>query len=129
MRCAVKLLAVRIDNASGKRAAIVPAPLTVRQRSHTLAIHAFPQAEAIKHPDSVRTHIDSAADRRQLWRLFIDIDFEACLPQRHRGGEPANSAADDGDLDAHNLSSLESAGHPGLRSDAIQPVADGSLIR
>ena len=45
-------------------------------RLHAVAVEPGTEAEAAQHPDGVRSHIDAAADLRQLRGLLVDIDIE-----------------------------------------------------
>jgi len=94
---AVEFLAPRIERRALQRAAVMPAPLMCAERPHCLAVEPLAEAESIQDAYRVRRHIDTAADLGELGRLLIDLDVEAGLAQRHRGGEAAEAGADDGD--------------------------------
>ena len=97
VRRAVKLLAARIERRPLQGAAVLPAALVRADRPHALAVEPGAEAEPVQDPHRVRRHVDAAADLGQLRRLLVDIDLEPGLAQRHRGGEPADAAADDSD--------------------------------
>ena len=98
VRRAIKPLAKRVERRALQGAAILPTALMAADRMHTFAVEAFAQAQPIKDARGVRAHIDAAADFGQLRRLLVDIDFEPGLAQSDGGAEPADAAADHGDL-------------------------------
>ena len=83
----------------GQRAAIVPAAL-VKERRPVRHLGAFlAKAEPDQKARRVRPDVDAGADFGEQARLLIDLHVEAGLQQADRGGEPADAAADDRDLD------------------------------
>ena len=66
----------------------------MKTRAHALAVEPRGEAQPAQDAHRVRPHVDAAADLGQLGRLLVDIDLEAGLAQRQRGGEAADAAAD-----------------------------------
>jgi hypothetical protein len=99
MRHAVELFAAWVEWRSLQRASILPAPLVAADGTHGLPVERFPEAEPIEDTRRVRREVDAAPNLRQLRRLLVDSDLEAGLAQRHRGGEAADTGADDRDLE------------------------------
>ena len=99
VRRAVELFAQRVERRPLQGAAVLPAAL-VRASGRTPS-RSSPgaEAEAVQDAHRIRPHVDAAADLGQLRGLLVDIDVEAGPAQRHRGGEPADAAADNGDLE------------------------------
>ena len=77
----------------------VPAALVEERRAkcHTGAFLA--EAEPYQDSRSVRADVDTGANLAQEARLLIDLHVIAGLQQADRGGEPADTAADDGNLE------------------------------
>ena len=74
------------------------------ERAHALAVEPLGEAEPAQHPRRIRRHIDTAADLGERGRLFVDVDFEPGSPQRHGGGEAADTAANDRNAERHSSS-------------------------
>ena len=99
VRRAVKLFAGRVERRLLQGAAVLPAALVRADRLHALAVEPGAEAEPAQYPRRIRPHVDAAADLGQLGRLLVEIDIKPGLAQRHRGGQPADAAADDTDLE------------------------------
>ena len=101
VRRAVQLLAARVDWCPLQCASVLPAALMRRERPHAFAVEPGTQPEPLQDADRVRGHVDAAADFGQRGRLLVYIDGEAGLPQRQRGAQTADAAADYRDLKRH----------------------------
>src|SRR5215471_1595860 len=94
VRRAVELVAARIERRPLQGAAVPPAPLMGAERTHTLAVETWSEAEPAQDARCIRRHVDAAADLGQLGRLLVDIDFESGLTQPDSGGETVYAPAD-----------------------------------
>ncbi len=122
VRRAVKCFALRVERRLLQGAPVLPAALVGPERADALAVETRPEAEPPQHARRIRTHVDAAADLRQLGRLFVDLDREPGLVQRHGGAEAAKAAADNRDVEplALHLTTQEAAD---CRSDHKPAVA------
>jgi hypothetical protein len=50
----------------------------------------------VQHPGAIGADLDAGADFGQLRGLLVDGDVDAPAQQRQRGGQTADSAADNG---------------------------------
>src|SRR5712691_6765579 len=94
VRRAIERFALRVERRLLQGAPVLPAALVGAERADALAVETWPEAEPPQHARRIRTHVDAAADLRQLGRLFVDLDGEPGLVQRHGGAEAAKAAAD-----------------------------------
>jgi hypothetical protein len=74
------------------------------ERAHALAVEPLGEAEPAQYPRRIRRYVDTAADLGEGRRLFVEVDFEPGVPQRHGGGEAADTAANDPNAEHHSSS-------------------------
>jgi hypothetical protein len=91
--CADHILAER---RAQQRSPIVPPTLIPRDGPHAHTGEFIGETVAVQNARSVRADLDAGTDLAQGDRLLIDVDVEAGLQQRERGGEPADTAAGNG---------------------------------
>ena len=121
VRGAVKLLAERVERRALQSAAILPTALVATDRAHSFAVEPFGEPEPAQDARRVRAHIDAAADLGELRRLLVEIHFEAGLTQPDGGAQPADAAANHGDIKWRSR-------HPGRRSVAFCRLPAGQRL-
>ena len=117
VRRTVELFAERIERRALQGAPVLPASLVGEKRADALAVEPGSEAQSAQDAHRVRTHVDAATDLGKLGRLLIDVDLEAGLAQRQRGGEATDAATNNGDPERYDspLRAIDTFAHRDLR--------------
>ncbi len=76
----------------------VPQPDRLAGGQHLDLFQRVLEAERMQHARAVGADLHAGAKLAQLRRLLIDVDVDAAPQQPERRREPADAAADDGDV-------------------------------
>ena len=89
---------VAADRVVGDDLAAVPAPDDERRRDDRDGLDLLAEPEPAQLARAVGRQRDRGADLAQLVRLLVDLEADPALAQGEREDQPADPAADDGDL-------------------------------
>ena len=85
----------RAEHGGRNDVAVLPVAHLGAFRHERDVAQALLQPEFEQHANTIRAELDAGADLAEMRRLFEHVHVEPAAPERERGRQPANAAADD----------------------------------